>query len=80
MGGPHRRGQPLVVLVLKSLPASAGDSRDAGLIPGSRRSPGEGNGNPLQCSCLKNPTDRGAWATVQGVAKSRTRLSTHTQA
>ena len=41
-----------------------------GLIPGSGRSPGEGNGNPLQYSCLRNPTDRGTWwATVQGVVK-----------
>ena len=46
---------------------------DLGLIPGSRRSPGEGNGNPFQYSCLENPMDRGAWrATVHGVAKSRT--------
>ena len=49
---------------------------DAGLIPGSGRSPGEGNGNPLQYSCLGNPMDRGAsWAVVHGAAKSRTRLS-----
>ena len=47
-----------------------------GSIPGSGRSPGEGNGNPLQYSCLENPMDGGAWwATVHGVAKSRTRLS-----
>ena len=47
-----------------------------GLIPGLGRSPGEGNGNPLQYSCLKNPMDRRAWwATVHGVAKSWTRLS-----
>ena len=47
-----------------------------GLIPGSGRSPGEGNGNPLHCSCLENPMDGGAWwATVRGVAKSRTQLS-----
>jgi len=46
---------------------------DAGSIPGWRRSPGEGNGNPLQYSCLENSTDRGAWwATVHGVAKSWT--------
>ena len=52
---------------------------DAGLIPGSGRSPGEGNGNPLQYSCLENPTDRGAWwATVHEVAKSRTHLSNYT--
>ena len=51
-------------------------ARDAGLIPGSRRSPGEGRGNPLQCSCLENPMDRGAWwATAHGIAKSRTRLT-----
>ena len=49
---------------------------DWGLIPESGRSPGEGNGNPLQYSCLENPMDRGAWrATVHGVAKSQTRLS-----
>ena len=47
-----------------------------GSIPGSGRSPGEGNGNPLQYSCLENSMDRGVWwATVQGVAKSQTRLS-----
>ena len=47
----------------------------AGLIPGSGRSPGEGNGNPLQSCCLENPIDREAWwATVHGVGKSRTRL------
>ena len=51
---------------------------DAGLIPGSGRSPGEGNGNSLQYSCLENPMDRGAWwATVHGVAKSQTQLSNH---
>ena len=55
---------------------SARDSGDRGSIPGSGRSPGEGNGNPLQYSCLGNPMDRGAWrATVHGVAKSWTRLS-----
>ena len=49
---------------------------DPGLILGSGRSPGKGNGNPLQYPCLENPMDRGAWwATVHGVAKSRTRLS-----
>ena len=59
--------------MVKSLPASAGDSS---LIPGSRGSPGEGNGNPVQCSCLGNPMGRGAWrATVHGVAKSQTQLS-----
>ena len=54
-------------LVGKNLPANAGDP---GLIPGSGRSPGEGNGNPLQYSCLENPMDGGAWwATVHRVAK-----------
>ena len=53
--------------------ASACDAEDPGSIPGSGRSPGEGNGNPLQYSCLENPMDRGAWwATVHGVAKSWT--------
>ena len=46
--------------VVKNLPANAGDAGDAGSIPGSGRSPGEGNGNPLQYSCLKNSTDRRA--------------------
>ena len=55
---------------------SACNAGDLGLIPGLGRSPGEGNGYPLQYSCLENPMDRGAWwATVHGVAKSRTRLS-----
>ena len=52
---------------------------DPGSIPGSGRSPGEGNGNPFQYYCLENPIDRGAWkATVHGVTKSRTRLSDFT--
>ena len=51
--------------------ASVYNAGDLGSIPGSRRSPGEGNGNPLQYSCLENPMDRGAWwATVRGVAES----------
>ena len=63
-------------LGVKNPPASAEDAGDTGLIPGSGRSPGEGNGNPLQSSCLENPRGRGAWrATVHGAAKSRTRLS-----
>ena len=49
-----------VVLVVKNLPASAGDVRDTGLIPRSERSTGVGNGNPLQYSCLENPMDGGA--------------------
>ena len=56
--------------VVKNLPAKAGDTRDSGLTPALGRSPGEGNGNPLQYSCLGNLMDRGAlWATVHGVAK-----------
>ena len=59
--------------------ASACNAGDLGSIPGSGRSPGEGNGSPLQYSCLENPMDRGAWgATVHRVAKSRTRLSDFT--
>ena len=66
-------GASQVVLVVKNLPASAGDIRDVGSIPGLGRSPGGGHGNPLQYSCLQNPMDRGAWrATVHGVTKSWT--------
>ena len=62
-----------MVLVVKIPPASAGDTRDMGSIPGSGRSPGGGNGNPLQYSCLKNSMDRGAYqVTAHGVAKSQT--------
>ena len=49
-----------VMLVITNLPASGGDIREVGLIPGSGRSPAEGNGNPLQYSCLENPMDRGS--------------------
>ena len=63
----------------KESPCNTGDIGDMGSIPGSERSPGEGNGNPLQYSCLGNPMHRGTWwATVQRVAKSRTRLSVST--
>ena len=62
-----------MVLLVKNLPANAGEIRDAGSILGWGRSPGGGNGNPLQYSCLENPMDRGTWwATVQGVKKSQT--------
>ena len=62
-------------LVVKNLPVSAGDTRDASSIPGSRRSPGGGHGNPLQYSCLENPIDRGAWwATALRVTNSQTHL------
>ena len=73
-----------VAPVVKSPPANAGPVRDKGSIPGSGRSPGGGHGNPLQSSCLENPTDREAWqATVRGFTQSwaqPTRLSTHTPA
>ena len=56
--------------MVKNPPANTGEVRDAGLIPGSGRSPEEGNDNPLQYSCLKNPKDRVAWqATVHRVTK-----------
>ena len=62
--------------VVKNPPANVGD---AGLIPQLRRTPGVGNGNPFQYSCLENSTDGGAWqVTVRGLAKSQIRLSTHT--
>ena len=63
--------------MVKNLPVNAGDKGDAGSISWLGRSPGGGHGNPLQCSCLENLRDRGAWqATVHGVAESQTRLST----
>ena len=59
--------------MVKNLPAKAEDVRDMGLIPGSGRSPGGGNGNSFQYSCMENPMDREAWrAIVYRVAKSRT--------
>ena len=76
-----------MVLVVKNSPVNVGDVGDRGLIPGWRRSPGVGNGNPLQRSCLENPLDRGTWQAIvlklyslklscnHGVAKGRTRLS-----
>ena len=61
--------------MVKGPPANPGDGRDTGLIPGSGRSPGGGHGNLLQCSCLEDPMDRGAWqAAVHRVTKSRTQL------
>ena len=62
--------------IIKNPPSSVGDVRHMSLIPGSGRSPGVGNGNVLQYSCLENPMDREAWwAAVLGVAKSQTLLS-----
>ena len=72
----HTTKASLVAQRLKHLPAMRWDP---GLIPGSGRSPGEGNGNPLQYSCLENPMDRGVWwAPVHGVAKSWTWLNDFT--
>ena len=67
-------------LVAQWLKNPFADTGDVSLIPGSGIFPGEGNGNPLQCSCLGNPVDRGAWqATVRGIAESETteQLDTH---
>ena len=62
-----------MALVVKNPFANAGDIRDVGLIPGSGRSPGGGNGNPLWYTCLENPTDRGAWqAAVHRIAEPDT--------
>ena len=64
--------------VVKNPPTNARNLGDTGLVPGLGRSPGGGNGNPLQYSCLENSMDRGSWQTrVHAVAKSQTRLSTH---
>ena len=71
----YTKGDSQVVLVVKNPPANSGDIRDACSIPSSGRSPGEGDGNPLQYSCLKNRMDRGAWwVIVHRAAKSRTQL------
>ena len=70
---PHQASQ--VVLVVKNLPANAGDIRNVSSIPESGRFPGEGHGNPLQHCCLENPMDKGAWwAAVHWVAQSWTQL------
>ena len=60
--------------MVKNLPANTGDERDTGSIPGLRRSPGGGNGNALQYSCLEHSMDRGAWwATVHGLTRAKSR-------
>ena len=72
-------GLSRVALMVKNPPASAGDVRDSGLIPWSGRSPGGGNGNPVQYACLENPMDRGAWwATDHGVPVTYTTEATRT--
>ena len=66
-------GAPQVALVVKNLPANAEDTRDVGLMPELGRSPGVGNGNLLQHSCLENPMDRGAWrATAHRITMDQT--------
>ena len=63
--------------MVKNLPAMEEDSGNSGFISGSGRSPGGGNGNPVQCSCLENPKDRRVWqTTAHAVAKSQTQLNT----
>ena len=64
-------GLSQVTLIVRNLPANAGDIRDTGLIPELGRSPGEGNGNPLQYSCLENPMDRGPWQAKQTMGSQR---------
>ena len=70
-----------MALEVKNLPANAGDARDLGSIPGLGSFPGGGYGNRLQCSCLENPMDRGAWrATVHGITESdMTEVTEHTR-
>ena len=69
----HSIGASQVVLMVKNLPADAGDIRDVGSIPGLGRYPGEGHGIPLWYSCLQNPRNRGAWwTTVHKIAQSQT--------
>ena len=63
-----------MVSVVKNPPANAGDTRDSGSIPGSERSPGVGNGKPLQYSCLENPMDRGAWQ-LQSVSRQESDIT-----
>ena len=71
----YSRRASQVALVVKNLPANAGDIRDACSTPGSGSSAGGGHGNPLQYSCLENPMDRSAWqATVHRITKSQIRL------
>ena len=66
--------------MVKNPPANAGDTRDMSSIPGLGRAPREGNGNPLQYSCLENPMDRGAWqAIIHRVARIRHDLATKQQ-
>ena len=81
--GSSREGFPgSTSVVVKNLPASVGEARDAASIPGSGRTPGVGNGNPLQYSCLGNPMDRRDWLSglSMGLPRVRHQLSTYTRA
>ena len=71
----HLMGISLVASVIKNPPVNAGDSGDVSSIPGSRKSPGEGNGNPLQYSCLGNPMDREAGGLQSMELQSQTGLN-----
>ena len=64
--------------MIKTPPANAGDTKDMGSIPGSGRSPGVGNGNPLQCSCLENSMDRGAWQGYSPWGHKESDMTNHT--
>ena len=73
VGLPNTNNSWLVIVVKKNMPPNAGDTRDAGSIPESGRSPGGRCGNPPQYYCLENPMDRGAWQVIEHrVAKSQT--------
>ena len=65
--------------MIKNPPANAGDTRDAGSIPGLGKSLEKGNGNPLQCSCPRNPTDRGFWQATQSMELQRVRYDLATK-
>ena len=78
-GSSAKNWASLVAQMLNRLPVSACNVGDLSLIPESGKSPGEGNGNPLQYACLENPMGGGAWwATIHGVAKSRTQVNDFT--
>ena len=79
LGGDCHWGFPGCAVV-KNPPAKAGDTRDVGSIPGSGRSPGEGNGNPLQCSCLENSMDRGAWQPIVNEGHKESDMTEHSTA
>ena len=75
-----QNGASLMAQLVKNPPADSGEAKDAGLIPGSGSFPGEGNGNPLQHSCLENSMDRGVWqATVHGGHKESDMTEQHPQ-